>query len=166
MANLDRLRVVTGRSSDPGNPEPGVLRDVIERVHTVAVVGLSRDPAKAARRVPSYMATKGYDLIPVNPFADRILGKPARASLAAVDEPVDMVLVFRPSEEAGDVLREAAARPERPVIWLQQGIRNDAAARPARDDGLTVIQDLCFYQAHRALAEDLARQDPEEAEAV
>lgn len=164
MANLDRLRVVAGRSSDPANPEPGVLRDVIERVHTVAVVGLSRDPAKAARRVPSYMATKGYELIPVNPFADRILGKVARPSLDAVTQPVDMVQVFRPSEDAGKVIRDAAERPEAPVIWLQEGIRHDAAATAARAAGLIVVQDLCFYQAHRALAEDLARSLVDEAD--
>lgn len=157
MSDLDRLRTVMGRSGDPENPPAEMVANIIEIVDTVAVVGLSRDPAKAARRVPSYMATKGYDLIPVNPFADRILGKGARASLADVSEPVGMVLVFRPSEEAGSVIEDAADRPERPVIWLQEGIRNDPAASAARSEGLHVVQDLCFYQAHRALAEDFAR---------
>lgn len=157
MSDLDRLRTVVARSGDPDNPATEVLAEIIETVGTVAVVGLSRDPAKAARRVPSYMATKGYDLIPVNPFADRILGKAARARLADVTEPVDMVLVFRPSDQAGAVVREAAARPERPVVWLQEGIRDDLAAGAARDLGVHVVQDLCFYQAHRALAEDFAR---------
>jgi len=157
MGDLDRLRRVLDVSGDPQNPPARRLKEVITSVSRVAVVGLSRDPAKAARRVPSYMATKGYDIIPVNPFADRILGKPARRHLDEVTEVVDMVLVFRPSTEAGAVLELAAARPERPVIWLQEGIRADSAAAKARADGLTIVQDLCFYQAHRALTEDQLR---------
>ena len=148
---LDRVRTESG---DPDNPPARVLQSTLETTRTIAVVGLSRDPTKAARRVPSYLATKGYEIQPVNPHADRILGRPARASLAEVTEPVDMVLVFRPSAEAGDVLTEAAGRPERPAIWLQEGIRADAAAAAARADGLTVVQDLCIFKAHRAL--DLA----------
>ena len=161
MGNLDRLRTVTMRSGDSGNPPPEVLKDIIEAVRTVAVVGMSRDPFKAARRVPSYMATKGYDMIPVNPYADRILGKDARAKLSDIRDPVDMVLVFRPSDQAGDVIRDAASRSEKPVIWLQEGLRNDEAAEEARAQGLTVIQDLCFYKAHRALADDFARVRPD-----
>ncbi|NIT86768.1 MAG: CoA-binding protein, partial [Gemmatimonadetes bacterium] len=70
-------------------------------MRTVAVIGLSRSPEKAARRVPSYLAAKGYDVIPVNPRADRLLGRAARDRLEEVDEPVDLVVVFRPSEAAG-----------------------------------------------------------------
>jgi len=157
MGDLDRLQRLLDESGDPHNPPAERLREVITSVSRVAVVGLSRDPTKAARRVPSYMATKGYDIIPVNPFADRILGKPARRHLDEVTEVVDMVLVFRPSKEAGSVLELAASRPERPVIWLQQGIRADAAAARARAAGLTIIQDLCFFQAHRVLTEDQLR---------
>ncbi len=147
-----RLSHTLEASGDPNNPGPDEMLRIIEDTVTIAVVGLSRDPVKAARRVPSYMAAKGYDVIPVNPFAERILGKPARASLDAVTESVDLVLVFRPSDEAGDVIRQAARRPERPVIWLQEGIRNDEAAQEARAAGLTVVQDLCIYKVHRALA--------------
>ncbi|MXW08966.1 MAG: CoA-binding protein [Gammaproteobacteria bacterium] len=123
-------------------------------VRTIAVIGMSRDPAKAARRVPSYLAAKGYDILPVNPFAARILGKPARKSLAEVTEPVDMVVVFRPSEEAGTHLAEAAARPERPVVWLQEDIRADEAAAEARARGIRVVQDMCTYRVHRAATAD------------
>ena len=118
----------------------------------IAVVGVSRDPLKAARRVPSYLAAKGYEVLPVNPFADRILGKPAHAKLADVSEAVDMVLIFRPSEDAGPLITEAAQRQERPVIWLQEGIRADAEAMAAREAGLVVVQDLCSYKVHRALS--------------
>jgi predicted CoA-binding protein len=97
------------------------------------------------------MAANGYTVLPVNPHADRILGKKARASLDEVDQPVDLVLLFRPSGEAGGVVEKAASRPERPVIWLQEGIRADAEAAPARAEGLHVIQDLCIFKVHRAV---------------
>lgn len=151
MDRLEALRRVLADSSDPGNPSAEELSALFERLRRIAVVGISRDPAKAARRVPSYLAAKGYDIVPVNPSAGRILGKVAFARLADVAEPVDMVVVFRPSAEAGGVIRAAAARPERPAIWLQEGIRADGAAGEARRAGLLVVQDLCSYKVHRAL---------------
>lgn len=147
---LERLREASG---DPDNPDPEELRDIVRGIETIAVVGLSRDPAKPARRVPSYLATKGATIVPVNPFADRILGKPARESLSQVTEPVDAVLVFRPSDEAAEIVREAAAREEEPVIWLQEGIRADEAAQAARAAGRTVVQGMCMYKVHRALGD-------------
>jgi hypothetical protein len=138
-------------SSDPDNPAPEVLRDLFERIERIAVVGLSRFPEKPARRVPSYLAAKGYDIVPVNPYAERILGKQAYARLADVPDPVDMVLVFRPSAEAGAVVTEAAARPERPAIWLQEGIRANAEVAEARAAGIACVQDLCSFKVHRAL---------------
>lgn len=152
-ADLERVARILDRSGDPDNPDPERLREILRSVGRIAVVGMSRDPAKPARRVPSYLAANGYEVIPVNPNADRILGKPAVPNLDDVEDPVDLVLVFRPSEEAGEVLEDAADRPEEPIIWLQEGIRNDAAAGPARDRGRTVVQDLCMYKVHRALGE-------------
>lgn len=144
---------VLAESSDGENPGPEAIRELLAAVQRVAVVGLSRDPAKAARRVPSYMATKGYDIVPVNPNADRILGRKAAASLEEVKEPVDLVLVFRPSEQAGPVVRQGMERPEAPPIWLQEGIRADEETRRARNEGRTVVQDLCIFKVHRALHE-------------
>ena len=154
MTDLTALDALLQESSDPANPDAAELLYIVRSVRTIAVVGISRDPAKAARRVPSYLATKGYDILPVNPFATRILGRPARRSLAEVAEPVDMVVIFRPSEEAGTHLAEAAARPESPVVWLQQDIRADEEAAEARARGIRVVQDLCAYRAHRAATAD------------
>jgi hypothetical protein len=159
MDARQRLTRLLEASSDRLNPDPDELRDIVRRTFQIAVVGISRDPMKAARRVPSYLAAKGADIIPVNPYAERILGQPARKSLDEVTEPVDMVLVFRPSREAGGVIRQAAGRPERPVIWLQEGIKDDEAAAEARQNGLTVVQDLCLYKAHRALGDTLRRAE-------
>jgi predicted CoA-binding protein len=133
------------------------MRRLIRRVERIAVVGMSRDPMKAARRVPSYLAAMGADIIPVNPLAGRILGKPARATLEDVVEPVDMVLIFRPSKEVAPFVRAAAARPEAPVIWLQEGIKDEGAATEARAAGRTVVQDLCIYRVHRAMGGTLRR---------
>jgi predicted CoA-binding protein len=138
-------------SSDQDNPSPETLVTLMRDVQHIAVVGLSRHLEKAARRVPSYLAAKGYDVIPVNPNADRLLGRQSYPTLEAVEEPVDLVLVFRPSGEAPAVIESAIARPEAPAIWLQTGVRADEAARAARLAGRTVVQDLCIFRVHRAL---------------
>jgi len=136
-------------SSDLANPAPEVLVELFEKMRKIAVVGLSRDPMKPARRVPSYLAARGYDVIPVNPYADRILGREAYHTLGEVEIPVDLVLIFRPTGKAGPFVTEAAARPERPAIWLQEGIHADAEVTEARNEGLVVVQDLCAYKVHR-----------------
>jgi predicted CoA-binding protein len=151
MERLESLRLLLEASSDRLNPSPERVRRLFEGTHRIAVVGLSRDPLKVARRVPSYLAAKGYDIIPVNPFADRILGKRAYATLEDVEERVDLVLVFRPSAQAAGIVEAAAGRAERPGIWLQEGIRADEEAAAIRADGRTVVQDLCAYKVHRAL---------------
>jgi uncharacterized protein len=155
MSELDRLAHLLSESGDRGNPDPAALRTLVGGLRRIAVVGVSRDPMKDARRVPSYLAAKGIDILPVNPFAEWLLGRPARDSLSEVTEPVDLVLVFRPSDEAGTLIELAASRPERPAVWLQEGIRADGAARAARDEGVRVVQDLCLFRAHRALTENL-----------
>jgi predicted CoA-binding protein len=148
---LTAVRRERAASSDPKNPSADELRALLSSVRHVAVIGLSRDPEKAARRVPSYLAAKGYDVIPVNPNAERILGRQAYDDIAEVDEPVDMVLIFRPSAVAGPFVEAAAARPERPAIWLQTGIRADEEIAAARAQGLVAVQDLCAFRVHRAL---------------
>lgn len=151
MDTLTDVKRELQESTDPDNPSAEVLRALFERVQRIAVIGLSRSIEKAARRVPSYLAAKGYDVIPVNPNADRILGKQAYPTLSAVLDPVDLVVIFRPSDQAGPFVAEAAARPERPAIWLQQGIRADPEIRAAREAGLIAVQDMCSYRVHRAL---------------
>jgi hypothetical protein len=151
MQDLTALRRILAESSDPRNPDAERIEALFQRLHRIAVVGLSRDPTKAARRVPSYLSAKGYEVIPVNPHAERIMGRQAVARLSDVDEHLDMVVVFRPSDEAGAIITEAAARPGRPAIWLQEGIRADAEAAAARAEGRLVVQDLCTYKVHRAI---------------
>ena len=153
MDPTTRVRHLLAGASDPGNPSAEELSRLLVDVQHVAVVGMSRDPAKAARRVPSYMAAKGYDVLPVNPKATRILGRAAYAALAEAPEPVDMVLFFRPSHLVGPFIEEAMQRPERPALWLQQGIRADAEVEKARERGHVCVQDLCVFRVHRAFEE-------------
>ena len=157
MDPRERLTAVLRSSGDPENPGPEEMRALIRRTETIAVVGMSRDPMKAARRIPSYLAAMGAQILPINPLAGRMLGKPARRCLEDVTEPVDMVLIFRPSAQVAPFVRAAAARPEKPIIWLPEGVRDDVAAGEARAAGLTVIQDLCIYRVHRAMGGTLRR---------
>lgn len=152
---LQRLARLLEEAGDPGNPGPAQIREIVRRTMKIAVVGISRDPLKPARRVPAYLAAKGAEILPVNPHAMRILGRPSRPTLMDVLEPVDMVLLFRPSAQVGPFIREAAARPERPVIWLQEGIRSDPEANEARAAGRVVVQNLCIYKVHRSFADTL-----------
>lgn len=145
------LRRLLKASSDCDNPSPDALVALLRDVQHIAVVGLSRYLEKAARRVPSYLAAKGYDVIPVNPNAERLLGRKSYPTLEAVEEPVDMVLVFRSSDEAADVVESAMAREEEPSIWLQTGVVAEEATRAARLAGRTVVQDLCIFRVHRVL---------------
>ncbi len=147
-------------SSDGDNPTPEEIHEIVRRSLRFAVVGISRDQSKAARQVPSYLAAKGAEIVPVNPNADRILGKDSWDSLTEVPGKVDMVVVFRPGgEQAGAVIRQAMERPERPYIWLQEGIRSDHIAAEARAAGWVVVQDLCLYKVHRALGDTLRRAE-------
>jgi predicted CoA-binding protein len=145
------LRRLLKASSDRDNPSPDALAALLGEARHIAVVGLSRYLEKAARRVPSYLAAKGFDVIPVNPNAERLLGRRSYPTLEAVEESIDLVLVFRPSEVAAAVVEDALKLPGAPAIWLQTGVAADEAARAARSAGRTVVQDLCIFRVHRVL---------------
>ena len=151
MDELAQLRHVLGTSSDADNPSAEAIAQLLDDVQHIAVVGLSRNLEKEARRVPSYLAAKGYDAIPVNPYAERLLGRVSYSDLASIPDTVDLVLIFRPSEEAGSFVEAAMARAEQPAIWLQTGIQSPAAVEVARRDGRVVVQDLCIFRVHRTL---------------
>lgn len=148
LAEVQRLLEI---STDPDNPKAEELEQLLGAAQHIAVVGVSRDPEKPARRVPSYLALKGYDVIPVNPNAVRILGREAFPTLGHVPPPIDIAVMFRPSETVGSFVTAAMEREERLAIWLQPGIRSDAEIAEARARGFTAVQDLCVFQVHRAL---------------
>lgn len=123
------------------------LREILG-LDTVAVVGCSTSPEKEAHKIPAYLIEQGYEVIPVNPFADEIFGRKAYDSLSEVPDVVDIVDVFRPSDEVSDIVDEAIAREDVAVVWTQLGIRNDAAAKRAEQSGKRVIQDKCMKIEH------------------
>ncbi|SEL70978.1 CoA-binding protein [Haloferax larsenii] len=127
--------------------DAGELRRILE-YDRVAVVGASTVYEKAAHIVPAYLQRHGYELRPVNPNADEIFGLPAADSLADVTDTVDVVEVFRPSEEVPEIVAQALARDDVKAIWLQPGIRNDEAARKAEAAGVDVVQDRCMKVEH------------------
>ncbi len=127
-----------------------ILFKILTEAKTIAVVGCSKDPSKDAHRIPKYLQENGYRILPVNPTADMILGEKAYRSLADVHEPYDVVDIFRPSEDVPPIVEQALRGPAK-VIWMQQGIRNDAAARKAEAAGKIVVQDACMMVSHRSL---------------
>ncbi|MCJ0761642.1 CoA-binding protein [Variovorax terrae] len=128
---------------------PRLLREC----RTIAVVGLSPKPHRDSHAVAHYLQAHGYRIIPVNPNAREVLGETAYASLAeaARHATIDLVDVFRHSEEVPPVVDEAIAIGAR-AVWLQLGIEHEAAAARARAAGLQVVQDRCIKIEHAALA--------------
>lgn len=121
-------------------------KEILEQSNVIAVVGASRDPGKSAHSVPQQMQLHGWRIIPVNPFADELFGERVYRTLAEVPEPIDVVDVFRPSEDAPDVARQAVAAGAK-AIWLQQGIVSGEARRIAEAAGMDYVEDLCIAVA-------------------
>ncbi|GAA0679285.1 CoA-binding protein [Natronoarchaeum mannanilyticum] len=114
----------------------------------IAVVGCSSTPGKDAHEIPSYLLEHGYEVVPINPYADEIFGRKVYDSLADIEETVDVVDVFRPSEEVAGIVDEAIDRDDVEVVWTQLGISDDEAAARAREAGKRVVQDRCIKVEH------------------
>ena len=127
------------------------MEDIFGWVKTIAVVGASRDPAKAAHRIPRYMHEQGYQVLPVSPRGGELFGQPVRGTLAEVPGPIDMVDVFRPPAEAEAVARQAVACGAK-VLWFQLDTETDEAVRIGTDARLSVVTSHCLMVAHAALA--------------
>jgi len=126
------------------------LREILDH-DTIAVVGCSTTPGKAAHDVPSYLQDQGYQIVPVNPFADEILDERAYDSLTDVPDEIDIVDVFRPSDEVEGIVDATLERDDVTAVWLQLGIEDDEAAQRAEDAGLDVVQDRCMKVEHERL---------------
>jgi uncharacterized protein len=122
-------------------------RKIYGEVKTIAVVGASDNPSKAAHGIPAYLRREGYRIIPVNPKGGEMFGEQVRASLEEIDEPVDVVDVFRPAEETPEIARKAAKIGAK-VLWLQEGIHSDEAQRIAEEAGMTFVSDTCMGHTH------------------
>lgn len=123
-----------------------LIREVLGRARRIAVVGFSANPGRPSHGVARFLLSRGYEVAPVNPglAGQVILGRKVAASLAEIGQPVDMVDVFRRSEEVAGVVEQALALDPLPfAIWTQFGVRDEAAAERARAAGLRVVQDRC-----------------------
>lgn len=126
------------------------LRDILG-LNRIAVIGCSTTPGKDAHEIPKYLQSQGYEIIPVNPNADTVLGQVAYDSLTDVDVNIDIVEVFRPSDEVAGIVEEARHRDDVDTIWLQLGIHDEDAVAKAEQDGIRVVQDRCMKPEHRRL---------------
>jgi len=137
------------QSADP-------ILDILKMYKTIAVVGLSANPARASNEVSVYLQGAGYRIIPVNPNEREVLGEKSYARLEDVPEKVEIVDVFRRSEYLPGVV-ESAIRVGAKVVWMQLGIANEEAAERARAAGLVVVEDACMFVEHRRRAKELKR---------
>jgi predicted CoA-binding protein len=126
--------------------------DILREARTIAMVGASPNPAKASHGVMRYLLAQGYRVIPVRPLdCDEILGVPCVATLSDIDEPIDLVDVFRRPEHTPQHAQEAVDAGAK-AVWLQLGIRSEEARRIATDGGLDYVEDLCTAVVHRNLS--------------
>jgi predicted CoA-binding protein len=126
------------------------LRDLLISARVIAVVGHSEKPHRASYRVAKTLRQAGYTVYPVNPTIDQIDGQPSYPSLADVPEQIDIVNVFRRSEHLKGVVEEAIAVGAG-AVWAQEGVRDEAAALLAIQNGLSIVMDTCIAVAYRAL---------------
>ena len=125
--------------------------EMLKNTKSIAVVGLSNDETRDSFRVAQYLQRAGYKIIPVNPNISEVLGERSYKSLRDVNEPVDLVDVFRRSEFVAEIVNDAIAIKAK-AIWLQFGIRDASAEQKARDAGLKVIVDKCTKIEHARIS--------------
>ena len=137
------------------------IRLILEKHKTVAVVGISRDPAKDSYRVAKYLQSRGFSVVPINPFADEVLGQKCYKSLLDAPENVqrtiEVVDIFRPAQDVPLIVEQAIRLRKKygvlNVIWMQLGIVSKEAAERAEDEGLTVVMDRCMMIERKRLDE-------------
>lgn len=127
--------------------DPATIRRALHTSRTIAVVGLSPNELRASNFVGFYLQRHGYMVIPVNPRADEVLGEKSYPSLTDVQEPVDIVNVFRAPDAVPEIAREAVEIGAK-TLWLQFGVISEEGARIAEDGGMTVIMDRCLKVEH------------------
>ncbi len=133
-------------------PSDSELRAILEKARTIAVVGLSDREDRDSHQIARFLQGQGYRVVPVNPRLSEVLGEKAWPSVREIpsDVPIDVVDIFRRSEEVPPIVDEAIARRV-PVVWMQLGVEHPAAAAKARAAGLTVLENECIMVQHRRL---------------
>lgn len=132
------------------NPDQTGIYKILTDAVTIAVVGLSADPNKASHQVAKYLMEHGYNIIPVNPTLQEVLGEKCYLSLEDIPQPVDMVDIFRKAEDVPEIV-DSAIKLNLPVVWIQEGISSPSAAEKAQQAGIKVVMDLCIMKQHNKL---------------
>lgn len=126
------------------------LRSVLD-LETIAVVGCSSTPTKDAHAIPRFMRERGYEIVPVNPNAEEIFGRSAYDALSEVPAGVEMVNVFRPSDEVADIVDQVLERDDVEAVWTQLGIRDRAAGTRVEESGRQYVEDRCLKVEYQRL---------------
>ena len=127
-----------------------IEKEILNSCSTVAIVGVSSNETRPSHAVARYLQDQGYEVIPVNPKESRILGRNCYSDLKAIPGKVDVVDIFRRSEDVPPIV-DQAIEIGAGAVWMQEGIRNEQAAEKARKAGLKVVQDRCMLKEHRIL---------------
>ena len=137
------------------NDDLGIIRHIFDNYNIIAVYGMSKQRGKPANNIPKYLKTIGFEIIPINPNHRKIIGLKSYPNLIDIDKPLEIVEVFRPSDETIKITEEAIfrnkIRNDIKVLWLQKGIKNDIAKKLAQQHNILFIQDKCMYEMHRKL---------------
>ena len=128
-------------------PPPDVIEGILTKLKVVAVVGLSDNRMRPSNRVGKFLKARGYTVIPVNPGYGTVLGLKSYKSLLDIPDDVDIVDIFRKPEAVGPIVDEAIKKGVK-VVWMQEGVINEEAARRAREAGITVVMDRCMYKEY------------------
>jgi predicted CoA-binding protein len=145
---------------DNASPSPDPISDLLAAFKTIAVVGLSSNPRRPSHEVAAYLQSAGYKIVPVNPNESEVLGERAYARLEDIPERIDIVQVFRRSEDVPPVADSAIAIGAK-VLWLQQGIINSDSAEKACVAGLTVVEDACMLVEHKRRKLEIGKSNVE-----
>jgi predicted CoA-binding protein len=130
-----------------------VEREILNKYRSIAVVGASANPERPSYQIASYLMEQGYQVYPVNPNAREILGRPSYPSLSSIPDAVEVVDIFRRSEDVVPIIDEAIKIGAK-AVWMQEGVINEAAAAKARGAGLLVVMDKCIREEHEHLSEN------------
>ena len=128
------------------------IRKILE-LRNIAVVGMSNTEGKPANFVPKYLIENGFNIIPVNPTTSEVLGRKSYASISEIPEQVDIVDVFRRSEDVPIIVEDAINKKGVKVIWMQSGIYNEEAERRAKENGIDVVFNRCMKVEHSMLSD-------------
>jgi len=126
---------------------------ILNNYHIIAMIGLSPDPNRPSHRVAKYLINHGYKVIPVNPDTQEILGTRSYSNMSSIPEPIEIVDIFRRSEEVMPIVDEAIKIGAK-VVWMQEGVINEEAASRARDAGLLVVMNKCMFKEHQRLSKN------------